>query len=284
MFDLSNPIYQNAEAAREHLESIQWPTGPVCPHCGNVDRARIKKLEGKSTRPGVYKCNECRKPFSVTVGTVFERSKIPLHKWVAATHLMAASKKGISAHQMHRMLGVTYKTAWFMEHRIREAMAVSPKDRGPMGGEGKTVKDVLFRNVDRKSTLYTDQAQFYKQPGKDFDTHRSVNHSKDEWVRWEMVVRSTPTPLRTCSRCSSEACAALTSIAARPTCTATLPSLTSATTAVPPWASKIMSAMKCCWRPSVASASPIGGLVKPVTLKQRIKRLKRAWKKQKKNG
>jgi transposase-like protein len=246
MFDLSNPIYQNADAAREHLETIQWPHGPVCPHCGNVDAARITKLAGKSTRPGVYKCKECRKPFSVTVGTVFERSHIPLHKWVAATHLMAASKKGMSAHQMHRMLGVTYKTAWFMEHRIREAMAVSPKDRGPMGGEGKTVeadetywgakddqtppprraaegprttkpkpgfykrtimalverggevrsfhvetaniqtvKEVLFRNVDRKSTLYTDQAQFYKQPGKDFDTHRSVNHSRDEWVRWE---------------------------------------------------------------------------------------------------
>ncbi len=140
MFDITNPIYQDADKARKHLESIQWPHGPVCPHCGNVDQARIRKLEGKSTRPGVYKCNECRKPFSVTVGTVFERSKIPLNKWVLATHLMAASKKGMSAHQLHRMLGVTYKTAWFMAHRIREAMKEDVSTSGPMGGEGKIVE------------------------------------------------------------------------------------------------------------------------------------------------
>jgi len=140
MFDLTNPIYHDADKAREHLEAIHWPDGPVCPHCGNFDQKRLKKLQGKSTRPGVFKCNECRKPFSVTVGTVFERSKIPLNKWVLATHLMAASKKGMSAHQLHRMLGVTYKTAWFMAHRIREAMAPSPKDKGPLGGEGKTVE------------------------------------------------------------------------------------------------------------------------------------------------
>ena len=140
MFDLTNPIYHDADKAREHLEAIHWPDGPVCPHCGNFDQERIKKLQGKSTRPGVFKCNECRKPFSVTVGTVFERSKIPLNKWVLATHLIAASKKGMSAHQLHRMLGVTYKTAWFMAHRIREAMAPSPKDKGPLGGEGKTVE------------------------------------------------------------------------------------------------------------------------------------------------
>ncbi|GAB4361165.1 MAG: IS1595 family transposase [Oricola sp.] len=140
MFDLTNEIYTDADKAREHLESIHWPHGPNCPHCGNVDPERITKLEGKSTRPGVYKCKECRKPFSVTVGTVFERSKIPLNKWVLASHLMAASKKGMSAHQLHRMLGVTYKTAWFMAHRIREAMAEDVKSSGPMGGEGKTVE------------------------------------------------------------------------------------------------------------------------------------------------
>lgn len=140
MFDLTNPIYQDADKAREHLESIHWPNGPICPHCGNVDQARIRKLEGKSTRPGVYKCNNCRKPFSVTVGTVFERSKVPLNKWVLATHLMAASKKGMSAHQLHRMLGVTYKTAWFMAHRIREAMKEDVSTSGPMGGEGKIVE------------------------------------------------------------------------------------------------------------------------------------------------
>lgn len=140
MFDLTNPVYQDADKAREHLEAIQWPNGPVCPHCGNVDAGRITKLQGKSTRPGVYKCNECAKPFSVTVGTVFERSKIALNKWVLATHLMAASKKGMSAHQLHRMLGVTYKTAWFMAHRIREAMKEDVASSGPIGGEGKTVE------------------------------------------------------------------------------------------------------------------------------------------------
>lgn len=140
MFDLTNEIYQDANKAREHLEAIHWPNGPICPHCGNCDQTRVTKLTGKSTRPGVYKCNECRDPFTVTVGTVFERSKIGLNKWVLATHLMAASKKGMSAHQLHRMLGVTYKTAWFMAHRIREAMKEDVVSSGPLGGEGKTVE------------------------------------------------------------------------------------------------------------------------------------------------
>jgi len=138
MVDLTNPIYTDPNKAREHLESLHWPEGPVCPHCGNIDQARIKKMEGKSLRPGVYQCNECRKPFSVTVGTVFEDSKIPLHKWVLATHLMASSKKGISAHQLHRMLGVTYKTAWFMAHRIR--LAMEPAETPPLGSGGGTVE------------------------------------------------------------------------------------------------------------------------------------------------
>jgi len=140
--NLTDKIYQDAEAAREHLERINWPNGPVCPHCGNVDQASIAKVAGKkqSHRPGLYYCNACKGQFTVTVGTVFERSKVPLNKWVLATHLMAASKKGISAHQMHRMLGVTYKTAWFMEHRIREAMKEDVKSSGPIGGEGKTVE------------------------------------------------------------------------------------------------------------------------------------------------
>lgn len=131
--NLTDKIYQDAEAAREHLERINWPNGPVCPHCGNVDQASIAKVEGKkqSHRPGLYYCNACKGQFTVTVGTVFERSKVPLNKWVLATHLMAASKKGISAHQLHRMLGVTYKTAWFMEHRIREAMKEDVKSSGP---------------------------------------------------------------------------------------------------------------------------------------------------------
>lgn len=140
MLDLTNEIYQDADKAREHLEAIHWPDGPVCPHCGNSDKTRITKLKGKSTRPGVHKCKECRKPFTVTVGTVFERSKIPLNKWVLATHLMASSKKGISAHQLHRSLGITYKSAWFMAHRIREAMKEDVQSSGPLGGEGKTIE------------------------------------------------------------------------------------------------------------------------------------------------
>lgn len=119
MCDLTSPIFTDETAAREYLESNRWPHGPVCPHCGSTEP---HKLEGKKHRAGLYQCNDCRQQFSVTVGTVFERSKIPLHKWLSATHLLTSSKKGISAHQLHRMLGVTYKTAWFMVHRIREAM------------------------------------------------------------------------------------------------------------------------------------------------------------------
>jgi len=129
-------IYTDENAARAHLEALNWPDGPICPHCGVVNEA--VKLAGKSTRPGVYKCRPCRKPFSVTVGTVFERSKIKLNVWVHAVDLYTASKKGFSAHQLHRTLGVTYKTAWFMAHRIREAMRdLNPE---PMGGSGKIVE------------------------------------------------------------------------------------------------------------------------------------------------
>lgn len=117
---LTQPHFQDADKAREHLEALRWPHGPVCPHCGSV-RAPLK-LVGKSYRPGLFKCNDCYEQFTVTVGTVFERSKIGLHIWLQAVHLMCASKKGISAKQLERMLGVTYKTAWFMSHRIREAM------------------------------------------------------------------------------------------------------------------------------------------------------------------
>lgn len=129
-------IYTDVDAAREHLEALQWPDGPICPHCGVVGQATL--LKGKSTRPGVYKCRECEKPFSVTVGTLFEHSKVPLNLWLYAVHLYTASKKGFSAHQLHRTLKVQYKTAWFMAHRIREAMR--PAELTPMGGEGKIVE------------------------------------------------------------------------------------------------------------------------------------------------
>ena len=137
MSEYSDPIYHDEDAARAHLEAIRWPNGTTCPHCGAIGD-KVYRLAGKGVRPGAWHCKACRKQFSVTVGTVFERSHVPLHKWVLATHLMAASKKGVSAHQLHRTLGVTYKTAWFMAHRIREAM----KDDGsePMGGKGQVVE------------------------------------------------------------------------------------------------------------------------------------------------
>ena len=122
------------DEARAYLESIRWPDGkPACPHCGVVDRAT--RLEGGSTRPGVWKCKDCRKPFSVTVGTVMQGSHIPIADWVVAFHLVAASKKAISALQLQRMLGLgSYKSAWHMAHRIRTAMANAPED-GPLTGE-----------------------------------------------------------------------------------------------------------------------------------------------------
>src|SRR5580704_11300943 len=135
---ITDPIYSDENKAREHLEGLLWPEGPFCPHCGNADARRITKLAGKSTRPGVHKCNECEKPFSVTVGTVFESSHIPLHKWLYAAHVLNSGKKGTSAHQLHRELGISYKSAWFMTHRIREAM--TDRKGGPLGGEGKVVE------------------------------------------------------------------------------------------------------------------------------------------------
>ena len=138
MTNLTDPIFHDEDAAREHLESIRWPNGPYCPHCGNADEAEITKLQGKSHRKGLHVCNECREHFTVTVGSVMERSHIPLHKWVLGFHLMASSKKGISAHQLMRQLGLgSYRTAWFMAHHIREAMI---EDVGPMGGEGKIIE------------------------------------------------------------------------------------------------------------------------------------------------
>jgi transposase-like protein len=236
--DLQNSIFHDLEKAREALEAVRWPDGPICPHCGNADQDRIARVEGakRSHRPGLFYCNECKGQFTVTVGTVFERSKIPLTKWWLATHLLGSSKKGMSSHQLHRMLGVTYKTAWFMSHRIREAM--KDMKAGPIGGEGKiveadetyygdkdhitkrtkrgksghgskrsivalverggevrtfhvdratrqSVRDVLVRNVSRKSTLHTDESNLYPETGKEFTAHRTVKHTAGEYVRYE---------------------------------------------------------------------------------------------------
>lgn len=146
MTNLTAPQFIDADKAREHLEDLRWPEGPFCPHCGSVDAKRLPDQRGKpskrhpegSIRKGLVQCNACRQQFTVTVGTVFEDSKVPLNKWLLATHLLVASKKGMSAHQLHRMLGVTYKTAWFMAHRIREAMVST--DDTPMGGGGGLVE------------------------------------------------------------------------------------------------------------------------------------------------
>lgn len=136
---IHDKIYTDETAAREHLEKLLWPEGPVCPHCGVVNEATAMK--GKSHRAGLYQCNACREPFSVTVGTVYERSHIPLNKWLLATFLLSSSKKGISAHQLMRMLGLgSYRTAWFMAHRIRAAMAPAEGSEPPLGGKGKVVE------------------------------------------------------------------------------------------------------------------------------------------------
>jgi len=234
--NLTDPIFTDADKARAHLERTRWPHGPVCPHCGVVNEATA--IKGKSARAGLYQCNVggCREQFTITVGTVFERSKVPLNKWLLATYLMASSKKGISAHQIGRTLGVTYKTAWFMCHRIREAM--TEKDHPSMGGEGRTVEadetviggkeknkrlskrnpknigavgkqivftlverdgrarsfhvanvtgatlnPILLTSVRRESVLMTDEAGQYRNVGKEFAAHGSVNHGKNEYVR-----------------------------------------------------------------------------------------------------
>lgn len=241
MCDLTAPIFNDETAAREHLESQRWPNGPICPLCGSSE---AKALGGKSMGPGWFNCTDCRGKFTVRVGTVFERSKVPLHKWLLATHLMSASKKGVSAHQIHRMLGVTYKTAWFMCHRIREAMIDTNPE--PMGGPGgsvqadetyigkldtprernkylpphtkrgrsgpaqkravvslvsggkartfhvqsanaKTVRTILVENVRRETELFTDESRIYTKVGEEFAHHKTVNHSRNEYVRKDGV-------------------------------------------------------------------------------------------------
>jgi transposase-like protein len=164
--ELSHRIFRDETAAREWLEAHLWPDGPICGHCGTLNEATAI-----ATRPGWYQCNACRKQFSVTVGTLFERSHIPLSKWLMAAFLLCASKKGISTHQMHRMIGVSYKSTWFMMHRLREA-AREGKFPGPLGGAGKIVEqDETFVG------------------GKEKNKHRSKRaHTHGEYARKEPVM------------------------------------------------------------------------------------------------
>src|ERR1700730_7983563 len=145
--------FQDPDKAREYLEAQRWPDGPVCPHCGNCDQDKITGLKGKAHRAGLYQCAECREQFTVTVGSVMERSKIPLNKWLLAMHLLGASKKGMSAHQLHRMLGITYQSAWFLCRRVREA--IKPASPSPIGGTDKVIEaDETFIGGRAKNRAY----------------------------------------------------------------------------------------------------------------------------------
>lgn len=148
--NITDPIFHNEDKAQEHIERSRWADGVTCPHCGSD---RIRRMEGK-TQAGMFLCNDCRDKFTVRTGTVMERSHVPLHKWLLATHLLAASKKGMSAKQIERMLGVTYKTAWFLCHRIREAMD-GATGTDPLGGPGKVVEaDEAFVGGSQSNQTY----------------------------------------------------------------------------------------------------------------------------------
>jgi transposase-like protein len=228
--NITDPIFHNEEKAVAHIFNQRWPDGePICPHCGCTN---VMQMGGK-TQAGYWLCRECRDKFTVRTGTVMERSHIPLHKWLLATHLMAASKKGMSALQLSRMLGVTYKSAWFLSHRIREAMAAANSD-GPLGGVGKiveadeafvggkankrlsgkvapkkkvvalierggrarsfhvanihanNVRSALVTNIDRASTLMTDDARVYKTVGKEFARHEALLHAGRQFAKGEV--------------------------------------------------------------------------------------------------
>ena len=234
--NLTDPRFTDPDKAREYLEEQRWPDGRVCPHCGNADQTKISGLKGNAHRSGLYQCNECREQFTVTVGSVMERSKIPLNKWLMAMHLLGSSKKGMSAHQIHRMLGITYQSAWFLCHRIREAMGdTDHKETGGLGGAGKIVevdetyvggkkknrahrdtepkkavvslverdgrvasfhvanvnaemiRPLIVKNVNRASDLNTDESGVYIKLGKEFASHKSVDHSRKEYAYYDKL-------------------------------------------------------------------------------------------------
>lgn len=227
--------FSTDEKAREYLEAVRWQNGRTCPHCGNADDSRIyaiAKNAATEVRAGLYECAECKSQFTVTVGTVFERSKVAIRHWLVAYYMLCTSKKGCSALQLQRMLGIgSYRTAWFMFHRIRYAMRdgvfTTPltgtveadetyigarRKRGTRRGRpgfgshkapvvalvqrggkvrsmhmpqvtARNLKAVLSQHIDPSATLMTDEYASYKQPGKRFAKHETVNHSADEYVR-----------------------------------------------------------------------------------------------------
>jgi len=248
--ELSHPCYHDEEAARAQLESIRWPDGPYCPICGSFDRVSAIASPPKAKSGGWHNCATCRRKFTVRVGSIFHRSHVPIAKWLLAFRFMAGSKKGFSAHQLHRTLNVDYKTAWFMEHRIRECMDES--DGGPLGGKDQvieadetflgppvkglhqkdnwvfvsgtgwvqkvedkklkivtlverggrarsvkvdnltsaTIHSVLSQNADKESRLHTDEARYYRRPGRAFAEHEAVNHGEEEWVRGDVTTNT----------------------------------------------------------------------------------------------
>lgn len=232
---LSRPEFHDEAKAYEYVEARIWPHGATCPKCGEIER--VSKMGGKSTRIGAYKCYKCRKPFTVKVGTIFESSHVKMNVWLQAIYLICGSKKGISSNQLHRSLGVTLKTAWFMSHRIREAMRSG--DLAPMGGGGgvvesdetfigrkagvpvkrgnahklkvlslidresgearsmvvKTLKienvtETLRKNIDRETRIHTDEAGHYNGIGYHFQSHESVNHAREEYVRGDVTTNT----------------------------------------------------------------------------------------------
>lgn len=167
MENINSPIFKDEAKARQHLEAQRWANGRYCPHCGEADETKTPLVGGKKHRPGLYYCNSCKATFTVTVDTVLERSKVPLTKWLLAFYFLSSSKKGMSAHQLHRTIGVTYKTAWFMWHRIREAMAPAKGLQEPMGGAGKVVEadETYFGETKHKRTVSVDGRVKYKVKG-----------------------------------------------------------------------------------------------------------------------
>ena len=201
------PQFKSQEGAFAYVEAQLWPNGAVCPHCGNRDQDRIRKMQGRTTRLGLYKCNECRKPFTVRMGTIFESSHLPLHLWLQVIHLMCASKEGISTRQIQRMLLCSMKTAWFLTHRIREAMRSD--DFSPFGGgggasevgevfigqkDGKTKRRTFHRKMkvlelaDHDSGQVhttTDEHTGYHDSGECYADHGNTNRRRGAYVNLE---------------------------------------------------------------------------------------------------